>query len=68
MGDVHKFRPPPKNRQQFRGYRPGAPNGVPGGVTGKRQWPGWLRAVLAWSALLLLAVAIWGVKTLLGAG
>jgi hypothetical protein len=64
MGTVHKFKRPPKNQQQFRGYRPKPP-----GIDGKPprgQRPGWQKSLLAWSALLLLAAAIWGIGKLLG--
>ena len=66
MGTVHKFKRPPKNEQQFRGYRPRPPE-VPG--TGKSSRPrlrGWQRSALAWLVLVLLAVAIWAVDFLIG--
>lgn len=55
MGTVHKFKRPPKNQQQFKGYRP------PVAKTGKparRKMRDWQRSLLAWSALILLAFGI----------
>lgn len=66
MGTVHKFKRPPKNQQQFRGYRP---RPMRGGSEGKRlrlQLRGWQRSVIAWLALILLAVGIWAGGVLIG--
>lgn len=67
MGTVHKFKRPPKNKQQFRGYRPQPRVQAGGGKPLRRNLPGWLRSVMAWSALILLATAIWAANALLGA-
>lgn len=49
MGTVHKFRRPPKNQKQFRGYRPKLPNG-----SRSRRWWQW-----KWlGPLLLVAIAV----------
>jgi hypothetical protein len=63
MGTVHKFKRPPKNQGQFRGYRPQPANG-----SGKpaRQLRDWQRSAIAWSALVLLATGIWAVNALVG--
>lgn len=61
MGSVHKFKRPPKNEQQFRGYRPQAPNRGPRGKPARWQLRRWQTSLLAWLALLLLATALWGV-------
>jgi len=66
MGSVHKFKRPPKNQQQFRGYRPQQPQ-QPDNRKPLRKLPDWLRSVIAWSALILLATAIWAMNALLGA-
>lgn len=62
MGTVHKFKRPPKNQGQFQGYRPGTPLPARG-----RKGPrlrDWHKTVLAWAALILVAVAIWGLGKL----
>jgi hypothetical protein len=65
MGTVHKFKRPPKNEQQFRGYSP-----QPGGDSSRqnhspRRLTGWQQTALAWSALILAATAIWAVGALI---
>jgi len=51
MGTVHKFKRPPKNQQQFRGYRPKPPRGP------RRRTPRWWQ--WKWLGLLvILALAI----------
>jgi len=64
MGSVHKFKRPPKNEQQFRGYRP---QPATGGKPGRRPLRAWQMSVLAWSALLLLAMGLWAIGNLFGA-
>lgn len=65
MGTVHKFKRPPKNQNQFRGYRPqggggpgrGKPPRGPGAWT--RFWARlkpWQRSLAAWAVLIALAV------------
>lgn len=66
MGSVHKFKRPPKNEQQFRGYRPQPPQGPRGGKPGRWRLRDWQKSVLAWLALLLVAVLVWGVGKLFG--
>lgn len=63
MGTVHKFKRPPKNQQQFKGYRPQA---SPAGKSPRWRLRDWQRSVIAWLALVLLAVAIWAVGALIG--
>lgn len=63
MGTVHKFKRPPKNEQQFKGYRPETSKP---GKPRRRKLRDWQRSVLAWSALVLLAVGIWIVAALVG--
>ena len=65
MGTVHKFKRPPKNDKQFRGYRPGMPGS---GKPARRQLRGWQRSTIAWSLLILLATGIWAVKAFTGNG
>ena len=61
MGSVHKFQRPPKNEQQFKGYRPAPPNGPRVGKSARRQLRNWQMSLIAWLALVLLAVGIWGI-------
>lgn len=63
MGTVHKFKRPPKNQQQFKGYRP---QGVPAGKSPRWRLRDWQRSAIAWLALVLLAVGIWAIGALLG--
>lgn len=63
MGTVHKFKRPPKNQQQFKGYRPQVSKA---GKLPRRQLRDWQRSALAWSALVLLAVGIWAIAALVG--
>jgi len=64
MGSVHKFRRPPKNEGQFRGYRPDPPDGPRGRKRPRWQLRAWHKTVLAWSALILSAAGIWGIGRL----
>jgi hypothetical protein len=66
MGSVHKFKRPPKNEQQFRGYRPQPPHGPRGGKPRRWQLRDWQKSVLAWLALVLVAALVWGVGKLFG--
>jgi hypothetical protein len=66
MGTVHKFKRPPKNQKQFQGYKPGSPGGVHGAKPKRRPLRGWQRSAIAWSGLILLAIAFWAIPTLLG--
>ena len=61
MGTVHKFKRPPKNEGQFKGYRPNGSGGPPRPPSGR--WPrrDWQKSVLAWLALVLVATAFWGI-------
>jgi hypothetical protein len=63
MGTVHKFKRPPKNEQQFKGYRPEVSRA---GKPLRRQLRDWQRSALAWSVLVLLAVGIWAIAALVG--
>ena len=64
MGTVHKFKRPPKNEQQFKGYRPGSvtPRQKPG--LWRRLRP-WQQTVLGWLLLIAVAAGIVGVRALL---
>lgn len=67
MGTVHKFKRPPKNQGQFKGYRPGAPGGgkPPGrGSLWSRMRP-WQRSLAAWAVLIAIAAGIVGTRALL---
>jgi len=64
MGSVHKFKRPPKNEQQFRGYRPAPSKGPGGGKPPRRQMLGWQRSAIAWAALVALAIGIWAISTM----
>jgi hypothetical protein len=60
MGTVHKFRRPPKNQAQFRGYRPNPSQG-PGGRRPRwslRRLRPWQRSLIAWIVLIALAAGI----------
>jgi len=65
MGSVHKFQRPPKNEQQFKGYRPVPPNGLRTGKSARWQLRNWQKSSIAWSALMLLAVGVWGIGKIL---
>jgi len=66
MGSVHKFKRPPKNERQFQDYRPKPPNGPRGAKSARWQLRDWQKSVLAWSALLLLAVGYWAIGRIFG--
>ena len=61
MGSVHKFKRPPKNERQFKGYQPQPPHGPRGGNSPHRRLRDWQKSVIAWSAMVLLAAGIWGI-------
>jgi hypothetical protein len=63
MGDVVKFRRPPRNTGQFKGYRPTPGSGGPKDPKGpKRKW-GLLHSLLV---IVGGAVAIYGLMALIG--
>ncbi len=64
MGTVHKFKRPPKNEQQFRGYRPQPGTGLAGAKSRRWQLRDWQKTVLAWLGLILLAAAVWAIGQL----
>lgn len=66
MGTVHKFKRPPKNERQFRGYRPNLQRGKRDRKSARWQLRDWQKSVLAWSALVLLAFGIWVISKLFG--
>jgi hypothetical protein len=68
MGTVHKFKRPPKNQQQFKGYRPGGPDPrkPPQGPGFWQRLRSWQRSALAWTLLVALAGGIVWVQALLG--
>lgn len=65
MGSVHKFKRPPKNTQQFQGYRPNPTTLPPGGKPGARQLRDWQKTAIAWSVLVVLATAGWVIANIL---
>ena len=65
MGSLHKFKRPPKNEQQFKGYRPKPPNEPRGGRSAGWQLRIWQKSLIAWSGLVLIAVGIWGIGKIL---
>lgn len=65
MGSVHKFPRPPKNEQQFKGYRPAARTGSRGQPPGHWRLRDWQKSLLAWSVLVLMALAWWGLGKVL---
>lgn len=64
MGTVHKFKRPPKNEKQFRGYRP-SPGGGASGKAKARWLSGWRLTAATWLGLIALATAFWFVKQLI---
>jgi hypothetical protein len=62
MGDLHKFKRPPKNEQQFKGYRPQSAKG-PARRPDRRPLRGWQRSVIAWCVLVMLAIGIWAISS-----
>jgi hypothetical protein len=67
MGSVHDFKRPPKNEQQFKGYRPKLPKGVADARAARWQLRNWQKTLLAWSALVLFAVGLWFIGTIFAA-
>ena len=65
MGSVHKFKRPPRNKQQFKGYRPNLPGGPPGRPPRRWRLRDWQKSVVAWAALVLAATAFWAIGRLL---
>ena len=63
MGDVHKFRRPPKNKQQFRGYVPSSAARKPGAGQ-RRPLAPWKRSVIAWAILIALATGLVAFRSL----
>jgi len=61
MGSVHKFKRPPKNERQFKGYRPARPDRPGSGKSPRWQLRNWQKSLIAWLVLVLLAAAIWGI-------
>jgi hypothetical protein len=66
MGSVHKFKRPPRNEQQFRGYRPGLPEGQGRGKPPRWRLRDWQKTILAWAALVLAAGAVWLIGRIFG--
>jgi len=66
MGSVHKFKRPPKNKQQFRGYRPQPSKGAVNGKLARWQLRDWQKSVIGWSVLILLATGIWIIGSIFG--
>jgi hypothetical protein len=60
MGTVHTFKRPPKNDQQFRGYRP-QPPGSRSGMASRWMLRNWQKSLIVWLGLVLAATAFWSV-------
>lgn len=67
MGTVHKFKRPPKNEGQFRGYRPPQRGSSAADKPSRWQLRNWQKGLIAWTVLGLLAVGIWAIGRILGA-
>lgn len=67
MGSVHEFKRPPKNEQQFKGHRPKLPNGVRDDKSARYHLRDWQTSLLAWSAIVLVALGIWLIGKAFGA-
>jgi hypothetical protein len=64
MGTVHKFKRPPKNEKQFKGYRPPMPKSQ---RRAKWRWQNlrlWHRSLLAWGLLIAIAACVVGARML----
>jgi len=64
MGTIHEFKRPPKNENQFKGFRrlgPAGPKRAPGRWQKLRSWH---RSLIAWALLIAIAAGIIGVRTL----
>lgn len=59
MGSVHKFPRPPKNRRQFKGYRPAGATASRPGKTTRWRVPNRYQGLLGWTVLIVLAVVLW---------
>lgn len=67
MGTIHKFKRPPKNESQFKGFQPLGP-ATPKRAPGRRQkLQPWQRGLLAWTLLIMIAAGIVGVRMLFAA-
>jgi hypothetical protein len=66
MGIVHKFKRPPKNERQFRGYRPRSSESPSAPTAPRRSLRSWQQSAIAWLILVLVAVAIWAATALIG--
>jgi len=66
MGTVHKFKRPPKNKRQFKGYRPMSPSDHGDSASVGWQLRPWQRSLLAWLAIALFASGLWLVGRDLG--
>ena len=67
MGTIHKFKRPPKNENQFKGFRP---LGSAGPVRRPGLWRrlhSWQRSLIAWVLLVAVAAGIVGVRALIAA-
>jgi hypothetical protein len=60
MGTVHKFKRPPKNERQFRGYRPKPPKPPRG-----PRW--WQRSWVMWALLIAVAILLAIGRNVIGA-
>jgi hypothetical protein len=66
MGDVHKFKRPPRNRQQFQGYRPEVSKGTSDGKPARRPLRDWQRSAIIWFSLFATAAAFWAISAWIG--
>ena len=64
MGSVHKFKRPPKNEQQFRGYRPPPPAGAARQSPARRRLRNWQKGTFVWSVLIVVATGLWALGKL----
>lgn len=67
MGTVHKFRPPPKNKGQFKGPKLTGFASHQHGRRRRRHMRPWQKTLLAWLLLVAIAAGIWGLRALVAA-
>ncbi len=67
MGTIHKFKRPPKNENQFKGFRPSGSGSPVRGPGLWRKLRPWQQTLLAWVLLVGVAAGIFGVRALFAA-
>lgn len=65
MGTIHKFKRPPRNEKQFKGYRPTGSAGLRPASGHWQKLRPWQKSAIAWLLLIAIAAAIVGVRALL---